>query len=213
LLGHMPDTVRARPAESQAPAWAGAEDGDARDRSLPPLEARDVVIRICDDKTLHEQIRRAIRQTIEAQGVQAFGDMLIGHSEAKYGQLASEFYDSYYFVLAGDPKQDPPVEGYLAEIGYGGRRDGGVPITQMAPPPAAPSVPAGNESAGAAVICPTCGASLPPGSRFCPKDGPLPAAAEGIEKYCPQCPGRAFKPDDRFCNVHGELQTRSVAAR
>jgi hypothetical protein len=134
---------------------------------------------------------------------------LISHSEAKYGQLAPEFYDSYYFVLAGDPKQDPPVEGYLAEIGYGGRRDG-VPLSQVtAPPPAPPST----ADAGAPVICPTCGASLPPGSRFCPKDGPLPAQSAGIEKYCPQCPGRAFKPDDRFCNVHGELQTRSVAAR
>lgn len=209
LLGHMPDSVRARPAESQAPAWAGVEEGEARDRSLPPPEARDVVIRICDDRTLHEQIRRAIRQTIEAQGVQAFGDMLIGHSEAKYGQLAPEFYDSYYFVLAGDPKQDPPVEGYLAEIGYGGRRDG-VPLAQVTtPPPAAPAA----SDAGASVICPTCGASLPPGSRFCPQDGPLPETAAGIEKYCPQCPGRPFKPDDRFCNLHGELQTRSAAAR
>jgi hypothetical protein len=207
LLGHMPEAIRARPAEGQAPGWTGIEETDARDRSLPPLEARDVVIRICDDKTLHEQMRRAIRQTIEAQGVQAFGDSLISHSEGKYGQLAPEFYDSYYYVLAGDPKKDPPVEGYLSEIGYGGRRDG-VPLTGVTAPAAPPVV-----DTGAPVICPTCGASLPPGSRFCPKDGPLPEAAGAVEKYCPQCPGRAFLPTDRFCNLHGELATRTAAPR
>src|SRR5204863_5679090 len=116
LLGHMPAAIRVQPTEAQA-ASAGAppweEESDQRDRSLPPLEARDVVIRICDDRTLHEQIRRAIRHSIEALGVQAFGDQLIGHSEAQHGRLAPHFYDSYYYILAGDPKQDPPVEGYL----------------------------------------------------------------------------------------------------
>src|SRR5205823_3259226 len=78
LLGYMPSSIRAPRSDSDAPpAWAAEAEGDERDRSLPPLEARDVVIRICDDKTLHEQIRRAIRQKIEEQGVQAFGDLLI----------------------------------------------------------------------------------------------------------------------------------------
>jgi hypothetical protein len=215
LLGSMPESIRARPTEAQAPAWAGVEEPETRDRSLPPPEAREVVIRICDDRTLHEQIRRAIRQAIEAQGVQAFGDRLIAHSEAKHGQLAPDFYDSYYFVLAGDPKQDPPVEGYLAEIHYGGRRDGGVPLAQVITPAAAPgAAPAAavGSSAGA-VICPACGMSLPAGSRFCPKDGPLPEPSGGIEKYCPKCPSRSFAPDDRFCNLHGELSTRVAAPR
>src|SRR5262249_39305856 len=149
LLGHMPAAIRVQPSEAQgapatAPPWE--EEGEARDRSLPPIEAREVVIRICDDRTLHEQIRRAIRQRIEAQGVQAFGDALIGHSEEHHGRLAPHFYDSYYFVLAGDPKQDPPVEGYLSEIGYAGRRE----------PPSAPLPAAAAEAApgaGAAVVC------------------------------------------------------------
>jgi hypothetical protein len=209
LLGSMPESIHAQPSEAPPAAWSGVEDGGMRDRSLPPPEARDVVIRICDDRTLHEQMRRAIRQTIEAQGVQAFGDLLIAHSEAKHGHLSPDFYDSYYYVLAGDPKQDPPVEGYLAEIGYGGRRDG-VPFAQVTAPAPSAAPPA---DTGASVICPTCGASLPAGSRFCPKDGPLPAEVGAVEKYCPQCPGRPFLPTDRFCNVHGELSTRAAAPR
>jgi hypothetical protein len=206
LLGHMPDSIRAKlstePGSAGASAW-DEEETEERDRSLPPVEARDVVIRICDDRTLHEQIRRAIRQKIEAEGVQAFGDTLIGHSEAHHGRLAPQFYDSYYFVLAGDPKQDPPVEGYLSEIGYAGRREPtGVPLS--------PSAAAAPAAAPAGVICPICGASLPAGSRFCPKDGPLPDPSVVIEKYCPHCPGRRFNPDDRFCNLHGELLVRTV---
>jgi hypothetical protein len=223
LLGYMPSAIRA-PAGAPlvgAPPPA-AEDEDERDRSLPPVEAREVVIRICDDRTLHEQIRRAIRQKIEAEGVQAFGDQLIRHSEAQHDRLAPHFYDSYYYILAGDPKQDPPVEGYLSEIGYAGRSEPagmGYPL-KVSPPPAAGPVSAmpGDgpvpEFAGAAgstgVICPICGTTLPAGSRFCPKDGPLPVGSGAIEKYCPSCPGRQFQPDDRFCNLHGELLTRSA---
>lgn len=213
LLGQMPETIRARSSEAGVPAAPETgPDDDEPDRSLPPVEAREVVIRICDDRTLHEQMRRAIRQKIEALGVQAFGDLLIAHSEAQHGRLEPSFYDSYYYVLAGDPKQDPPVEGYLGEIGYGGRRDPGAPGPLLRG--GAPSaVERGGAAEDAAVVCPVCGAALPPGSRFCPKDGPLPEASGGVEKYCPRCPGRKFAPDDRFCNVHGELMTRAAATR
>jgi predicted nucleic acid-binding Zn ribbon protein len=74
----------------------------------------------------------------------------------------------------------------------------------------APETPAATKDA---VLCPVCGASLPAGSRFCPKDGPLPDATGAVEKYCPQCPGRPFNPDDRFCNLHGPLSTRAVTLR
>lgn len=46
------------------------------------------------------------------------------------------------------------------------------------------------------VMCPTCGKELPPGTRFCPKDGTT------IASECPQC-GNSNVPAAQFCSSCG----------
>src|SRR5947209_5233648 len=113
---------------------AHASTPPVADPTLPPGEAREIVMRLCDDRTLHQKIRRALERRLEELGNQAFGETLRAHAMRQH-EIGLPFYDQYYLVLAGDPNRN--VIGYLEEIGWR--------------PSAAPPAPA------AGPTCPQCG--------------------------------------------------------
>src|SRR5262249_2535298 len=70
-----PDTrgrLTPQPRRSQSPVDAPPP----LDPTMPPVDVREIVMRLCDDRTLHQQIRRAIERRLEELGNQAFGERL-----------------------------------------------------------------------------------------------------------------------------------------
>src|SRR5262249_54744073 len=126
---------------------APAPDAVGADPTLPPAAMREIVTRLCDDRTLHQQIRRALDRRLEELGNQAFGERL---REPARGQQerALPFYDSYYMVLAGDPNRN--VVGYLEEIGWR---------------------PQATSASAPLPLCSQCGRQFPAGTLFCPQHG------------------------------------------
>ena len=81
----------------------------------PPLEARDIVQRLCDDRRMQAQIAAAIDERLRDLGAKALGDRLVAHAGTQKAAWSPAFYNAYYQVLTG----------YLEEINYGG----GSPLT------------------------------------------------------------------------------------
>lgn len=154
----------------------------APDPTLPPTDVREIVMRLCDDRTLHQQVRRAIERRLEELGNQAFGERLREHALRQH-ELRLSFYDPYYLVLAGDPNRG--VVGYLEEIGW-----------RPEPASAAP--------AAALPVCAQCGRQFPAGTLFCPQHGATLSAggAPAGAMRCPQC-GQIFAAGSQFCPQHG----------
>ena len=75
----------------------------------PPLEARDIVQRLCDDRRLLQQIDAAVDERLRAEGPRAFGDRLVQHANEQKTRLNADMYDAYYKVLSD----------YLEQINYG----------------------------------------------------------------------------------------------
>ena len=84
-----------------------AETGSA-DR--PPLEARDIVQRLCDDGRMQAQIAAAIDDRLRTEGARGLGDRLVAHANRQKAAWTSGFYNAYYKVLTD----------YLEEINYAG---------------------------------------------------------------------------------------------
>ena len=99
----------------------------------PPLEARDIVQRLCDDRRMQAQIAQAIDERLRAEGARALGDRLVAHANAQKAAWAPGFYNTYYRVLTE----------YLEEINYAGAN---------AAPPAPTTVDGGGGSALPALI-------------------------------------------------------------
>lgn len=76
----------------------------------PPLEARDIVQRLCDDHRLKAQVDAAIDEQLRNEGARVFGDRLVEHANHQKTELPTELYDAYYSVLTS----------YLEQINYGG---------------------------------------------------------------------------------------------
>jgi hypothetical protein len=88
-------------------------DGRKRvDSSRPPLEALDLVLTLCDKKTLCQQIERAIQIHRDQIGDIAFARTILSHAQ-KQKNAGLPFYETYYQTLVGDPNASPPREGYL----------------------------------------------------------------------------------------------------
>jgi hypothetical protein len=114
---------------------------EAANPDRPPLEARDVVQRLCDDRRMQAQIALAIDERLRRDGPRLLGDRLVQHATAQKPLLAPAFYDSYYRVLTD----------YLEEINYGG-------VDAVPPAQSAPSAP---NAGGAGGVVP---ALMPPTS-------------------------------------------------
>ena len=100
----------------------------------PPLEARDIVQRLCDDRRMLAQVEAAINERLRDEGARALGDRLVAHAVRQKSRWEPAFYDAYYKVLTD----------YLEEINYGGvgadsppaSNSGGVGRQTVGQPPA-----------------------------------------------------------------------------
>lgn len=175
VLGRLAATSRRTATGSDvAPA--------APDPTVPPPEVREIVMRLCDDRTLQQQIRRATERKLEELGNQAFGQRLREHAQRQH-DLHLGFYDPYYLVLAGDPNRQ--FVGYLEEIGWR---------------PEAPGSGVTSEQA----VCSVCGKQFPAGSLYCPQHG-ASLTAGGVPAgalRCQQC-GQIFPAGTQYCPQHG----------
>jgi len=75
----------------------------------PPLEARDIVQRLCDDRRLLQQIDAAVDDRLRSEGPRSLGDRLVLHANEQKVKLNPDMYDGYYKVLSD----------YLEQINYG----------------------------------------------------------------------------------------------
>ena len=76
----------------------------------PPLEARDIVQKLCDDRRMQAQIAAAIDERLRDLGGRALGDRLVAHALVQKSAWLPAFYNAYYHVLTN----------YLEEINYAG---------------------------------------------------------------------------------------------
>ena len=76
----------------------------------PPLEARDIVQRLCDDRRMQAQIGQAIDERLRLDGAKILGDRLVAHANTQKSAWTPGFYNAYYQVLTD----------YLEEINYAG---------------------------------------------------------------------------------------------
>ncbi len=96
------NTVNALPPDSQGRTGAGED--------RPPLEARDIVQRLCDDRRMQAQVAAAIDERLREEGAKRLGDRLVAHANTQKAAWPPAFYNAYYSVLTG----------YLEEINYAG---------------------------------------------------------------------------------------------
>ncbi len=92
----------------------------------PPLEARDIVQHLCDDRRMQAQVAHATDERLRAEGPKTLGNRLVAHANAQKMNWPPAFYDAYYKVLSG----------YLEEINYGGSEPN--PPASKEPNPPAP---------------------------------------------------------------------------
>jgi hypothetical protein len=86
----------------------------------PPLEARDIVQHLCDDRRMEAQIGQAIDERLRSDGAKLLGDRLVAHANIQKSAWTPGFYNSYYKVLTN----------YLEEINYAGAA--ATPVTPTA---------------------------------------------------------------------------------
>jgi hypothetical protein len=96
----------------------------------PPLEARDIVQRLCDDGRMQAQVSNAIDEALRRDGPRVLGDRLVQHATAQKPLMTPAFYDSYYLVLTD----------YLEEINYAGAAPAAVPLVVSAPVSTVPAL-------------------------------------------------------------------------
>ena len=102
------------------------KDGTAAAGGLLPLEAREIILILCDNPTLKQQLDQGIEEKLHQKGVAEMGNQLVAHAQAQQRALPAVIYRPYQNAIAG----------YLEEINYAG-------------PAAAVAVPAGAGVAGA----------------------------------------------------------------
>lgn len=105
----------------------------------PPKEARELVLLLCDNPTLRQQLDQGIENKLHELGVTEMGNRLVAHVQAQERILPAPVYRPY----------QKAVSDYLEHINYAG--PGGppavaavattVPAPLMAPPPTAAIVP------------------------------------------------------------------------
>ena len=90
---------------------------DAQDvqtqESRPPIEAREMVLLLCDHASIREHIDRGIEQKMIEMGANALGDVLVTHVNAQEKLLPTPIYRPY----------SKAIRDYLEEINYSGGRE------------------------------------------------------------------------------------------
>ena len=83
---------------------------ESNNADRPPLEARDIIQRLCDDRRMQAQIAAAIDERLRGEGARSLGDRLVAHAKVQKSAWMPGFYNAYYKVLTE----------YLEEINYAG---------------------------------------------------------------------------------------------
>jgi Predicted membrane protein len=126
----------------------------------PPKEAREIVLILCDNPLLREQLDQGIENKLHEFGVAELGNLLVSHVQRQERSLPREIYRPYQQAIAD----------YLEQINYAGP-GAAVPVEPVQPVAAAPvgqptgvAAPSVNGGAGvpaATVPSPTPAAALP----------------------------------------------------
>jgi len=125
----------------------------------PPKEAREIVLILCDNPTLRQQLDQGIEEKLHELGVAELGNRLVAHVQAQERALPSAIYRPYQQAISD----------FLEEINYAG------PAAAL---PVAPA--AGTNGAGLteAVAGPTSGPPTP----ALPQPSAAPSAAQSIRE-------------------------------
>ncbi len=107
---------------------------EAESASRPPKEAREIVLILCYNPTLRQQLDQGIEEKLHELGVAELGNRLVAHVQAQERALPPAIYRPY----------QQGISDFLEEINYAGPA-AAVPVTPAAAAP--PGVP---EAAGTA---------------------------------------------------------------
>ncbi len=114
-----------------------AAETDQESENRPPREAREIVLILCDNPTLREQLEQGIEGKLHEMGVTELGNHLVAHARTQERALPAAIYRPYQKAISD----------YLEQINYAGP---GAPVAVT--PVAAPAPPV-------ATATPTNGAS------------------------------------------------------
>ncbi len=89
--------------------------------SRPPKEAHEIVLVLCDNPTLRQQLDQGIEEKLHELGVAELGNRLVAHVQAQQRALPSAIYRPYQKAIAD----------YLEEINYAGNNRA-VPVAPVA---------------------------------------------------------------------------------
>lgn len=98
----------------------------------PPKEAREIVLILCDNPALREQLEQGIEARLHELGVAEMGNLLVGHVQRQEKSLPREIYRPYQQAISD----------YLEQINYAGPA-APVPVNPVAPVSVPAGVPAG----------------------------------------------------------------------
>lgn len=120
-----------------------SNETEAVQASRPPKEGREIIMNLCDNETLREQLDRGIEGKLHELGVAELGDRLVRHVQAQERALPSAIYRPYQQAISD----------YLERINFAGFGSG-VPVAPKipvvaTPVPATPSLNGGNGTATA----------------------------------------------------------------
>ena len=137
---------------------------EALSADRPPQAARDLVLKLCDDRRMAQQIGAAIDDKLRGVGAQEMGRMLVAHAAAQKAVSPPAIYDPYYKVLSD----------YLEEINYSGE-SAPSPASGNGPHPPAPSPARGRGGAEGLLSSPS---PVPTGEGR-PSEGGVRASSAG----------------------------------
>jgi hypothetical protein len=121
--------------------------------SRPPKEAREIVLLLCDNPALKQQLDQGIEEKLHEWGVTEVGNRLVAHAQVQEKALPPAIYRPYQKAISD----------YLEEINYAGP-GAAVPVNPVAAAPAPPTPAAigTGDGAATAVAPPAAAPALPP---------------------------------------------------
>jgi ribosomal protein L40E len=133
-------------------------------------------------------------KTAIAECMRKIGEYYYG--KYKEGEEADPAVSEIYAAIDGHNGTIEETQAEIARI-----QAENTAATQPVPAPAASAVPAAPAAAG--IVCQSCGASNPVGTKFCSECGAkieIPAPPQ--EKFCPDC-GAKLPAESKFCGECG----------
>jgi len=132
-------------------------ESELESASRPPKEAREIVLILCDNPALREQLEQGIENKLHEQGVTEMGNLLVAHVQRQERSLPREIYRPYQSAISD----------YLEQINYAG------PGAPVAVEPVQPVVTA---PAGTPVAASANGGMAPAAAAAMPAPAPVAGA-------------------------------------